>query len=64
MVINVVKENGQLKVVASEIPINRVFNCGNLQANDLFFAFESVYEPYQEYSFDQIDGIDLVVFDF
>lgn len=61
--INLAEVEGELKVVATEIPINQVFNCGNLHANDLFFSFESVYEPYQEYSFDQIDGIDLVVKD-
>ena len=61
--INLVDDNGVLKVIASEIPINCVFNCGCLHASDLFFAFESVYEPYQKYSFDPIDGIDLVVKD-
>ena len=61
--INLVVENGVPKVVASEIPINQVFNCGDLHATDLFFSFESVFEPYQDYSFDQIDGIDLVIKD-
>lgn len=59
--INLDEVDGELKVVASEIPINQVFNCGQLHASDLYFSFESVFEPYQEYSFDQIDGIDLVV---
>lgn len=54
---------GKPKVIASEIPVNRVFNCGSRQADELFFSFESVFEPYQEYSFDAIDGIDLVVKD-
>lgn len=53
----------KLTVIATEIPINKVFNCGTKSPNELYFAFESVYEPYQEYSFDQIDGIDLVVKD-
>ena len=36
----------------------------NLQCNyQLPFAFESVFEPYQQYSFDAVDGIDLVVKD-
>lgn len=61
--INLVEENGQLKVVASEIPINEVFNCGDRDASQLYFAFESVFMPYQEYSFDPIDGIDLVIKD-
>jgi len=61
--INLAEANGELKVVATEIPIKEVFNCGTLHATDLYFAFESVFEPYQEYSFDQIDGIDLVIKD-
>lgn len=55
--------DGKPMVVASEIPVNEVFNCGNKSANDLYFSFESVFEPYQEYSFDAIDGIDLVIKD-
>lgn len=61
--INVIIEDGMPKVVASEIPVNKVFNCGGLRASELYFAFESIFEPYQEYSFDQIDGIDLVIKD-
>lgn len=59
--IHLAEVEGQLKVVASEIPVNRVFNCGELHARDLYFSFETVFEPYQQYSFDQIDGIDLVI---
>ena len=55
--------DGRLCVVADEIPINQVFNCGEKQPRDLYFNFESVFEPYQQYSFDAIDGIDLVVKD-
>ena len=55
--------DGKLCVVADKIPISQVFNCGEKKANDLYFSFESVYEPYQQYSFDAIDGIDLVVKD-
>ena len=55
--------NGQLQVVADEIPIKDVFNCGSTQPEDLYFSFETIYEPYQQYSFDTIDGIDLVVKD-
>lgn len=55
--------DGDLRVVADEIPISRVFNSGNKMPSDLFFSFESIFEPYQQYSFDTIDGIDLVVKD-
>lgn len=61
--INLVESNGELKVVATEIPIREVFNCDNKKASDLEFSFESIYEPYQKYSFDIIDGIDLVIKD-
>ena len=55
--------DGNLCVVADEIPIKDVFRCGNKHPADLFFSFETVFEPYQKYSFDAIDGIDLVVKD-
>lgn len=52
-----------LTVVPSEISIRDVFNCNDLLLSDLNFCFESVFEPYQQYSFDSVDGIDLVVKD-
>lgn len=55
--------NGQLKVVPTEISLRSVFNSGDRPLSDLFFSFESVFEPYQQYSFDAIDGIDLVIKD-
>lgn len=55
--------DGKPTVVASEIPIREVFNCGDKTADELYYAFESVFTPYQEYSFDVIDGIDLVIKD-
>lgn len=61
--INLAEVDGALKVVATEIPVNQVFNCGNRHPSDLYYAFESVFDPYQAYSFDQIDGIDLVIKD-
>lgn len=61
--IRLAKVNGELEVVADEIPIRQVFNCGSLSSNELSFNFETVYDPYQQYSFDEIDGIDLVVKD-
>lgn len=55
--------DGQLKVVSSTIPIKEVFNSGARGLDDLYFSFESVYQPYQQYSFDAVDGIDLVIKD-
>lgn len=53
--------DGNLTVKASEISMREVFNSGTTKLEDLEFNFESRYEPYQEYSFDSIDAIDLVV---
>jgi hypothetical protein len=53
--------DGELRVVASEIPLREVFRCGSRPLGELDFHFESKFEPYQKYSFDTIDGIDLVV---
>ncbi len=61
--ITLINENGQLKISPVEIPIREVFNCGTKSSRELQFCFESVYMPYQQYSFDPIDGIDLVVKD-
>lgn len=52
-----------LEVKTKSIPLRQVFNCTDKTPADLFFAFESVYQPYQDYCFDFIDGIDLVVKD-
>jgi hypothetical protein len=53
--------NGELRVVASEISLREVFQCGDLSLADLDFQFESRFEPYQKYSFNTIDAIDLVM---
>lgn len=53
--------DGALCVVSSEISFREVFNCGDMPLNKLDFNFESKYDPYQEYSFEPIDGIDLVI---
>ena len=57
----VIEENGELKVVSSEISIAEAFNCVGMEMSSLDFHFESVFEHYQEFSFDAVDGIDLVV---
>ena len=61
--IKLIEVNGQLKVIPTEISIRDVFNCGTKQPSDLYFSFETVFEPYQKYSFDPVDGIDLVIKD-
>lgn len=59
--IKLVEEDNRLKTVPTTISLREVFNCGNLSASELSFNFESVFTPYQQYSFDTIDVIDLVV---
>lgn len=61
--ITLTKDKGELKVTSTEIPIRDAFNCGSKTSKDLYFSFESVFSPYQQYSFDPIDGIDLIVQD-
>ncbi|MDR0220451.1 MAG: HindVP family restriction endonuclease [Lachnospiraceae bacterium] len=55
--------DGELKVISTEISLREVFSSGNAPLSDLDFRFEEKYAPYQEYSFDPIDGIDLIVKD-
>lgn len=55
--------DGRLAVIPCEVSLREVFNCDNRSPNELYYAFESVFAPYQQYSFDTIDGIDLVVKD-
>ncbi len=52
--------NENLKVVATELSFDQIFN-STLPNNELYFSFESKYEPYQKYASDDIGGIDLVV---
>ena len=56
-----VNVGNKLKVVSSEISLRDVFNCGAMKLDELDFRFESKYEPYQLFSFDTIDSIDLVI---
>ncbi|MDR1939516.1 MAG: HindVP family restriction endonuclease, partial [Clostridiales bacterium] len=53
--------DGKLKVVATEISMRDVFNSVAPSCEELDFRFETRYEPYQGYSFDMVDGIDLVI---
>lgn len=55
--------NEKMEVVAETLPVSELFNCGGRSLQELSFHFESIFAPYQVYSFDQIDGIDLVVKD-
>lgn len=52
--------DSNLKVVANEISVSDLFNTTKPN-NELRFDYESKYEPYQAYAFDDIGAIDLVV---
>lgn len=54
------KLNEKLEVETVELPFEEVFNAV-VPNKDLYFSFESKFEPYQEYSHDDIGGIDLVI---
>lgn len=57
------KLDNNLNVIKEEIPLNEVFNSGSIPTNELFFGFESKFEPYQSFSYETIDGIDLILKD-
>lgn len=52
-------EQGELKVETKEISVDELF--GKKTGSELYFSFETPFEPYQKYSFDRIDGIDLAI---
>lgn len=56
-----VEKNGKLMVETNEISVKELFKSNN--TDKLYYSFETVYEPYQQYCFDKIDGIDLSVKD-
>jgi hypothetical protein len=57
-----IRLNDKLETETIEIDFNDVFR-SSLPNNKLYFSFESKFEPYQVYSHDDIQGIDLVVKD-
>jgi hypothetical protein len=54
--------DSNLSIVKSEIDFNDVFQ-SDKPCDQLYFSFESKYEPYQYLSYDDIGNIDLVVQD-
>lgn len=54
--------NSDLKVVASEISVDDIFNT-KVENPKLTFDFETKYEAYQKFAYDDIKGIDLVISD-
>ena len=56
-------KNNEMRLACSELPIQDVFGCTGKNASDLEFDFESVFNPFEKYVYDELDGIDLVVAD-
>ena len=54
------KLDKNLKVVPVELSFDEIFN-SKLPNDQLYFSFESKFDPYQKYASDDIGGIDLVV---
>jgi len=50
----------QGEIVVSDIPVEQVFGT-NLPNSEIFFAFESAYEPFRDLLEDQLPPIDLVI---
>jgi hypothetical protein len=60
---NYIELGSNLKTKVTKIDIDKVFNANGRPSSELCFNFEDRYAPYQQYAYDQIDGIDLVVKD-
>jgi hypothetical protein len=54
--------DSKLNVVAKKISVDELFNT-KTPNKDITFNFESKFEPYQRFAFDDIKGIDLVIKD-
>lgn len=50
----------ELQVQVSEVPIEQVLNT-TISNKDLYFLFEGKFDPYQDFAYDDIGSIDLVV---
>ena len=61
--VNYIKLDANLRPFITELPVRELYNMGDRRLEDLFFAFESKYTPYQQFSYETIDGIDLVIKD-
>jgi len=53
--------NGKPKVISTEISLRDVFSSNARSLEEFYFDFEGRFEPYQQYAFDNIGNIDLVI---
>ena len=61
--VNYIVIDADLQPRVITLPVRELYNMGNRSFQDLYFAFESRYDPYQQYAYERIDGIDLVIKD-
>lgn len=61
--VNYIVLGEDLRPHVTTLPVRDLYNMGERTFDDLYFAFESKYEPYRQYAYEQIDGIDLVIKD-
>ncbi|RME57545.1 HindVP family restriction endonuclease [Candidatus Parcubacteria bacterium] len=55
------KVDQDLNVLKDEITINELFGQEVAKNSDLYYSFESIFDPYRKYVRDELDKIDLVV---
>ena len=58
---NYITLDKSLSTHVGEIGISEVYNSNSIPNEELFFSFESTFEPYRKYTSDGLDKIDLVV---
>ena len=61
--VNYIKIDKNLTPYVTTLPVRDLYNMGTRALDNLYFAFESRYEPYQQFAYETIDGIDLVIKD-
>jgi len=60
--VNYIKVDENLRPFVTTLPVRELYNMGQRNSlEQLYFAFESKYDPYQSFAYETIDGIDLVI---
>ena len=59
--VNYIQLDKNLKPYVSELSVSELYNIGERELDDLYFAFESKFDPYQQFVYEKIDNIDLVI---
>ena len=61
--VNYIVIDNDLNSQVITLPVRDLYNMGDRTLDDLYFAFETRFDPYQQYAYERIDGIDLVIKD-